>query len=64
LLFSDPFLMKVDGGEDTTVQSMFLIKIHINPINMTELVKIIELNFCFPFIEYHYGCDIKSMGDL
>jgi hypothetical protein len=25
---------------------MFLIKIHINPINMTELVKIIELNFC------------------
>jgi hypothetical protein len=59
LLFSDPFLMKVDGGEDTTVQSMFLIKIHINPINMTELVKII-VEFLF-LIEYH-DRDIKSIG--
>ena len=29
--------------------------------NMTELVKIIELNFLF-LLEYHYGRDIKSMG--
>jgi hypothetical protein len=40
--------MKVDGGEDTTVQSLLLIKIHINPINMTELVKIIELDLFSP----------------